>query len=465
MSEDDKIKFTPEQTTTNTEKYKTITTGTRVGTAEPQANPTESLREEMKQKMSTSTIPELSNSLSDPRFKALSFGIIGTGAAGNRIAEQFNQFGYKVCAINTSKQDLYGINLPESQKLLLDYTHGGAGKDQSLGEEATREFEPEIKALFEATFGSDDLDQIDSILICTSLGGGTGGGSIIPLIEILSDYGITANVLCALPLHSEGTVTKANAIKSLDKLSKLSTGKIINSLIVIDNSRIETLYQDISLGGFFKTANFDIVNTWNTFNTLSALPSDVAIDPTDFVRILSSGSCTIFGKLEVPLHIENQQVHIDEDDLAEMLLQNLNGSLLADGFDLTEAVRAGVYITGNSEHLNQIPASAFNYLFASLNEELRSADLFKGVYTDSRQSNSLTIYTLVSGLGLPRERIEQLMIQSQQEVEEMEEKESNASARMEVFQKSTNVEQDRYQKKKKNNSTFGKMVRRRKGRN
>jgi len=46
----------------------------------------------------------------------------------------------------------------------------------------------------------------------------------------------------------------------------------------------------------------------------------------------------------------------------------------------------------------------------------------------------------------------------------MEEKEQNTRAKMEVFQQASNRELDKYKVKKKENSTFGKMVNRRKGR-
>ena len=241
---------------------------------------------------------------------------------------------------------------------------------------------------------------------------------------------------------------------------------MINGLIIIDNSRIEELYSNISLGGFFKVANFDIANIFNTFNTLSSLPTQyIAIDPMDYAKVMTSGNCTIYGRVEIPLYLENGQVTMSEDDIAAVLLETLQSGLLAKGFDVSEAHRFGIYVTGKAQYLDQIPAGAFNYAFASLNEELHKADLFKGIYADERLGEKLVIYALISGVGLPRERIEMLKAQAQEDMEEMEEKELNTRSKMEVFQKSTNPELDKYKMKKKQNSTFGKMVTRRKGRN
>ena len=49
------------------------------------------------------------------------FAWIGSGQGGGRLAKAFYDRGYKKCiAVNTSKQDLSTLDLPEAQKLLLD---------------------------------------------------------------------------------------------------------------------------------------------------------------------------------------------------------------------------------------------------------------------------------------------------------------------------------------------------------
>lgn len=452
-----KVTFTEEKVTDNPDKYKSIT-GVREGNVTMQDN--DALRDEMRAKVGATADfgDNLAKIFSDSQHKAVRYGIFGAGQGGSRLAEQFYQFGYKVCVANTSQQDLHYVNLPKENKLLVGSTFGGAGKDVEIGEAAFRESEAEVKELLGRIFGEGAKD-VDSFILCTGLGGGTGTSSIIPMIEVLSEFGLPITVLCTLPTSSEGTVTKSNAIAALDKLGKLSASKIIAGLIVIDNSRIEDIYSNVSLGGFYKVANFDIASIFNTFNTLSSLPSNyVSLDPTDFLRIMTSGNCTVFGKVSVPLSIEDGQVNLNEDDLAQTLLQSVTEGLLAKGFDVKETVRGGVYILGKASVLNQIPAETFSYAFASLNDELNKADIFRGVYNDERLNDQLQVYILLSGLGLPRERVNQLMEQAQQDLEVMESKEVDSKARMEVFQKTSLSEDDKYRQKKKQNSTFGKMM-------
>ncbi len=63
------------------------------------------------------------------REKSINFGIVGSGQAGNRIAEAFYKLGYDCVAINTAQQDLKFIDIPESNKLLLSHGLGGAAAE------------------------------------------------------------------------------------------------------------------------------------------------------------------------------------------------------------------------------------------------------------------------------------------------------------------------------------------------
>ena len=64
---------------------------------------------------------------------SLRFGVVGSGQAGGRMAEVFHRFGYDACAINTAKQDLDTLSIPESRRMLIEYTISGSGKDIEIG--------------------------------------------------------------------------------------------------------------------------------------------------------------------------------------------------------------------------------------------------------------------------------------------------------------------------------------------
>lgn len=389
---------------------------------------------------------------------SIQFGVVGVGQAGGKIAEQFNKFGYPACAINTAKQDLTLVAIPEENKLHIDYALGGAGKDLTLGEEAISSGMDKIEALLKKVIE----DQVDSCILTLGLGGGTGAGSVLPMVEAIARTGVPVVVLCALPMANEGSLAKSNAIKTLDKIARVASSgdELIQTLIVVDNSRIEEIYPQVAAGRFWDVANFDIANNLHVFNALTACDSrHQSLDPTDFTKILTAGSCTIYGKMEVPVMIENNELVMSEDELARAVTRNVEKGLLAEGFNIKETTRAGVLVTANPNILNLIPAVNINYAFDALTEALGGASLFTGIYEDDNDKNVVTVYTMLSGIGLPRERVDKLLEEAEQDLQVIEEKQADKS-KMQVFDRNQTVEKEKtgYQKMKERNTTFGRMI-------
>ena len=86
------------------------------------------------------------DAIEDKAGGALSYGIVGAGQGGGRMAKAFFDLGYtKTIAVNTARSDLNGLKLPEDQKFLVD-EHGeqGAGKDQAKAAAAIEQKEQEV---------------------------------------------------------------------------------------------------------------------------------------------------------------------------------------------------------------------------------------------------------------------------------------------------------------------------------
>lgn len=421
-----------------------------------------SLREELKAKMikqgENMQVKNVEEVLANQKFKALKLGIVGIGQGGGKVASEFHQFNYKVIAINTALQDLALLNLPDNQKFHIDWGLGsGAGKDLNYGETIFSENIDKVKLFLEQHLGPN-LNSVDQLVLCVSLGGGTGTSSIVPFLNLCQEMGVIVNVICTLPQSHETCVTKSNSLHGLDSLTTLSQTGVINSLILIDNSRIEELYEGITFANLFKVANFDVVNIFNHLNTLSSLPSSYSsIDPTDYLKIVSSGNFSVYGKVTIPLTVENGQVIIEDEDLASALMQNTQQSLFAEGFDFSEAIRVGVYVCGAEKYLNQIPATVFSHAFTSLAEMFNSADIFKGVYF-ADTDEQLDIYLLASGLGLPKARVGELKEQAQSGMATFEKKEAQKANNMSVFNQTSKKEETNYKNQKNKNSVFNKMV-------
>jgi len=426
---------------------------------EVRASLREHAREVATKKYSREVIDTLEKALANPQIKGVRWGVVGLGQGGGRLAEQFYKLGYPACIANTAKQDLTFIDIPEKQKLFMDYALGGAGKDMSVGEAAIQEYQSDVLKLMQDSFDND----VETIVVCVCGGGGTGSGGAIPLIKMVSKFGLPVVVLFTLPMLSEGALTKSNTIRVLERIAKLSQNEVINALVIADNSKIEQLYPSIAASQFWKAANFDIVNVLNTFNTLCRCDTDFdALDPMDFARIFSTGNCTIFGKIEVPVSIVDGQVSMFEGDIANALVQNIQGGLLADGFELKDTVSGGVIITGREEILSQIPAISIHYAYDELNRLVGDANIYRGLYNDSNRKDCLTVYSIFSGLGLPYTRVQKLKQEAQNAMNAVENKASDKS-KMEISAEpdSVNDEQQRYDNIRQRNTAYGRLVNRR----
>lgn len=398
-------------------------------------------------------IDTIQKALMDPHTKGVRWGVVGIGQGGGRIAEQFAKFGYDACVMNTAKQDLAFVELPESHKLFMDYALGGAGKDMNVGSSAIEAYKTEVMALVRKC-----LSDAETIVVCVGGGGGTGSGGAEYLIKLVSGMGVPVMVLYTLPQESEGAITKANSIRALSRVAKLTQDESVNALIVVDNSKIQQIYPDISAGQFWKVANFDIVNILNMFNTLCRCDTDYdSLDPMDFVRIFSAGNCTIYGKIDIPIPMQNGQVMMHETELANIVTKNLQSGLLADGFDLKETTAGGIIITGHEDLLSQLPAISINFMYHELNELVGDANMFRGLYKDDQPNESISVYTILSGLGLPQQRVKKLLAEAKSAVDAIKSKSSDKS-KMSISDEPTAGEQSKMEEMQSQNTAFGRLA-------
>jgi cell division GTPase FtsZ len=331
--------------------------------------------------------------------RALNFGVLGTGQGGSRLAESFFALGYDAVICNTATQDLKFCNLPDSNKLLLEYGVGGASKELSIGASAAEAHRAEILQLVNEKLGSSQIN-----ILCTSLGGGSGAGSVETMIDVLTEIGKPILVLSILPMETEDAQAKANSVETLSKLTAMVKSKKIANLICVDNAKIETIYADVSQMDFYGVANRAIVNPIDAFNTLSAMPSSSkGLDPMELTKLLIDGEgLSIFGELVV----SNFQ---EDTALAEAVIGNLNDNLLSGGFDLKQTKYAGFILAANAQVWAKIPSSSVNYAVAMVNELAGTPrSVFKGIYVTDDPSPVVKVYSFFSGLHLPATRVDQL---------------------------------------------------------
>jgi cell division GTPase FtsZ len=360
--------------------------------------------------------------LVEQQDRSVNVGVVGVGQCGSKLAEEFYNLGYSAVAINTAMQDLKPIQIPEGQKLFLDYALGGSAKDLETGAAAAEEYSEQILSILQESFEDSEV-----LMLVTSGGGGTGSGSAETMVSIMTQMDKPLTVVYVLPLASEDTLAKHNSIQTLSRLAKLAKEDTINSLMVVDNAKIELLHPGKSMAEFWRVANKTIVDPLHLFNKLSSSPSEYgSLDPMDFTRIfVGTGDCTLYGMIEI-------EDFLEEEAIAEAVITNMENGLLASEFDLRQTRSAGVIITGSKEILQQIPATNIEYGFAMVNKLCNEGtQVFRGVYEIPGQE-TLKVYSLFSGLGLPEERVTELKAEAERHMAALKGKEDNRAANMSI---------------------------------
>ncbi len=390
----------------------------------------------------------------EQRTRSLEFGVVGSGQAGSRLAETFYKLGYDALAFNTALQDLQNIGIPDSNKIFLDYSLGGASKDQTIGHEAAQLHRDLIYSTI-----ADKLGDAQVFVFCTSLGGGSGGGSIETMIDIMSSMGKPIVVITVLPMTNEGAQTKKNSLEALSRLAKEVQNNRVQNLIVVDNAKIEYIFKDVGPMQFYKVSNEAIVEPLDVFNTFSVKDSDVkGLDPMEFTKILMDGrGRRLYGSMTVTGWEE-------EDAIAEAVIGNLSSGLLAEGFDLKQTKYAGVMFLANDNVWSKMPSASINYAMELVKDAAGIPDgTFKGIYVDnSIKDDVVKVFSFFSGLALPDSRVDELKAEVASQIETIKKKEvkRNMDLKVDTGGSETKTKAERIKDRiKDKTSSFGKMTR------
>ena len=331
---------------------------------------------------------------------AFNFAFIGAGQGGSRIAEAFYNLGYrKLSAINTAQQDLNTIKL-ENKLCIGD---GGAGKNPAVAKQLFNERREDVLDFMRDSWGSD----VDRVFVCAGAGGGSGAGMCSPLLstakefqEIVNSKSKKVGCILALPQHTEGKKVNENAYHTLMDVLKLVRDGTVSPLIILDNEKVNQLYPGVAVSQFWRTANSSTAGLFHLFNLLASKDSSYSsFDSNDYKQLLDTG-LIVFGAAPC----EKWQ---HASDISKTVRENLRNNVLSGGVDLSTGNSAGVIMIGGREVLDDVPQENFDRAFDQLTRILGPRSVVhRGIYSGDKPS--LTVYTLIGGLGDPVEKIKEL---------------------------------------------------------
>jgi cell division GTPase FtsZ len=343
--------------------------------------------------------------IKDESGGALTYAFIGAGQGGGRMAKAFYDLGYKkTLAVNTAKNDLELLDLPEEHKFYVDfYGDQGAGKDQKKAKIAFEGREQEIFNKMKEIIG----ENVDRIMICAGVAGGSGGGSVVSLVNFCKKYfayvgrqdaSERVGVIASLPTTGESASPRVAA-----NSYNMSDAGEFSPLIIVDNNKIKKLYPKLTVKAFWPTINNTVAGLFHIFNVLSTQNSDyTSFDPQDYDSVMKAPGCMIMGVTAV-------KEFESETGVAMALKSNLETTLLAEGFDLKTAKTAAGVVVGGTKIFEETVGLMDNleHAFSTLAAITGNAIVHRGIYEDPSK-DKLVVYTLIGGMERPETRLEEL---------------------------------------------------------
>jgi cell division GTPase FtsZ len=324
---------------------------------------------------------------------AYRFAWLGVGHAGNRLVECAYKIGYRrVLAVNTSKQDLDELDLPEDHKLCLGGK--GAGKVREVGDKLMNDNYEELMDLARRRFGPS----FDRIFVCASAGGGTGSGGFPTCVDCANELmkalrlPSKVGIILALPLRSERGQFE-NATASMKDVKVMLAEGSVSPVMLLDNERIRQIYPSVTMGKLWPTANQSIIALLHYFNRLTVQSGNKYenCDPADFGTVLDSGVIAC-GQMLVD--------SAEKTALATAFRDNLKQNLLAGGFDYAQAKKVLCLVAGPEAIIDEIPALNLDHAFESLSRVVGDAPVHRGIYAFGDKLRALS---MVGGLSLPED--------------------------------------------------------------
>ena len=197
--------------------------------------------------------------------------VIGVGGAGGNAVNHMQELGiagvnFVVC--NTDAQAL--SNCLVRNKIQMG-PGLGAGNDPAKGRKYAIETEEQLRNLLETS-------NVKMLFIAAGMGGGTGTGASPVIAKIAHDLGILTVAVVTMPLRMEGPSRYQNAVSGLNELNPW-----VDSLLVIDNERVKSMYGKLPLKEAFGKA--DDVLGMATKGIAELITVDVAYVRVDFADV------------------------------------------------------------------------------------------------------------------------------------------------------------------------------------
>lgn len=311
--------------------------------------------------------------------------VIGVGGGGgNAVANMYNDGMYDVSFLvcNTDKKALEKSPIPTR----IQFGPGlGAGGKPEIGRQLA-EKEESLAAIYDA------IDKETQMAFITAgMGGGTGTGAAPVVAREVRARGILTVGIVTLPFLFE---MKKQIDKALDGLEELT--KEVDSLIVVNNERMLSVYHNKSVVDAFQSADRTLTNAVRSVVDVIKMHGVINLDFNDVSMVLREGGVCI---------ISTGTAHGDNRITAA--IHNALNSPLLNQNDIYTARRMVMCITFPETHeclqMNEL-AEVNDFIDGFKRKDLE----YKwGLAKDDSLNGDVKVTIIASGFGLVQEEMEE----------------------------------------------------------
>lgn len=309
--------------------------------------------------------------------------VIGVGGGGGNAVNfmydnGINGVDYLIC--NTDAQALESSNIPNKIQLGVTLTEGlGAGNNPEIGEKAAIESENNIQKALE---GNTQM-----IFITAGMGGGTGTGAVPIIAKKAKEMGILTVAIVTTPFNFEGLKRSRQAQAGIKKLRDS-----VDSLIVINNNKINEMYGELTISESFGKANEILLKAAKGMAEVISKHYMVNIDLRDARTVLENGGTAIMGSA----------IGEGENRASDAVTGALNSPLLNDN-KIVGAKNVLVLITYGSKEATQREVTEINnYIQEQAGDNM--ADLIYGIGKDESLGEAISVVVVATGFDVEQQK-------------------------------------------------------------
>ena len=249
---------------------------------------------------------ELSNIVLDSTSQIMVIGVGGAGGNAVNHMQKMDIVGVNFVVCNTDGKALNNSMIHNKIQMGPGL---GAGNVPAIGRKLAIESEEQLRSLLETSAPQ-------MLFIAAGMGGGTGTGASPVIAKLAHDLGILTVAVVTMPLRVEGPKRYNNAVQGLNELNQW-----VDSLLVIDNERVNELYGDLPLKEAFGRAD-DVLGraTKGIAELITVEQALVRVDFADVEKVMRQSGRAHMSVVKGDG--ENRAIAVAEAALASSLLDD-----------------------------------------------------------------------------------------------------------------------------------------------